>query len=690
MDRFVNALKAEGRQDSEGVFTIAVDKASWKLAAFRLAVPESYPLHVVASAVAGQAGRVTIIRESGLVRFFFDGQTYSQDELRLLSQPVLGEGTPRRVRQLAIAVSAGSALGALRFVSFGTREGCQLEVSRGEVSLTRVAEGSRGQLLEVQAPLSDVAVEILKTRCRFAPVDLTVDGANLRSPIDFGIFESNYYGYYLAPGETDLVVRPPTLSSRKFFHWTAPTQAGLPTIHLALTGAARAQTQGLTLLADGIGHPLDAGQVLGFPYLCGAVCANHLKKDISQSGFVDNRDYQELMALLRASALDFLERFCSQPSSLPRAMLPEFRHFLLEMPQAVDRPGIRDFLSRTARDVPLTDPSSLKAKGRAFVAGRQQEYLEAKEALRAQLSLNRKNGKGEYKSTSLLEAETLLHQAAGIKDQEFAELQVVWDTVYPGPVVKPAAKPSAEGVLVVSAGEPDGAGQIWAKACLEGSSSVATRYRARLILLPRMSLEKVELWFDQPEVAVEWWALIRFVVLAQQGRLPELYEHDLGCLREPLLAVVTALGSDPIAAQRTFVTLAGRVPQGPRWLEVGAALSMPRCRIPTWVAFRARLSMAATSDPAWKTWNLYRDWKGLLGASAVEGIAVAGMVNRVFTPSFLPLLVFRLALSHEPRQVLSLLSRVLLQQSLGPLGSALTNLDSLPLEGLMWDGYGDR
>ena len=205
-----------------------------------------------------------------------------------------------------------------------------------------------------------------------------------------------------------------------------------------------------------------------------------------------------------------------------------------------------------------------------------------------------------------------------------------------------------------------------------------------------MSLEKVELWFDQPEVAVEWWALIRFVVLAQQGRLPELYEHDLGCLREPLLAVVTALGSDPIAAQRTFVTLAGRVPQGPRWLEVGAALSMPRCRIPTWVAFRARLSMAATSDPAWKTWNLYRDWKGLLGASAVEGIAVAGMVNRVFTPSFLPLLVFRLALSHEPRQVLSLLSRVLLQQSLGPLGSALTNLDSLPLEGLMWDGYGDR
>lgn len=677
MDQFVKDLKAEGSHDSQGVFTIAVDKASWKLAAYRLATPESYPLHVVASAVAGGSGRLSITRQPSSVKYSFDGPQYRQEELQMLSLPVLGDNVPRRLRELAIAVSAGSALGPLEFRSAGPQGGWQLTVSGGDVTLTTLPEANRGQSLEVLAPLSDLAVEILKARCRFTPLDLSVDGATLRSPIDFGMSESDYYGYYLLPGDTDLVVRPHTIASRQFFHWTGETQSGAPTIHLALTGRYRARREGITLLSDGVGHRMEAEEVFGIPYICGAVCANHLQKDISQSGYVENRDYERLKELLRASALDFVERFCVEPNRMPTAVLTEFRHALLDYAPARTSIPIQQFLSLSARSLPLTDRETLVAAGRAAAEGNLQEYTQTRQAFRTQLSLVRRTGKGEYSAAALMDAEALMHEAAGTQDPELAQLRAVWNAVY-------AAGNSRPEWLEDPDGSSELASQRWAEACLQSEAPAASRYRARLIMIAHSPRAEIENWLDTLEVAPEWGALIRFAVLVHQKRLQELPSYNLGCLREPLQAMALALGPDLSEAQEAFLALAQRGPQGPRWLEVGGAMTMSRCRFGAWVAFRARLSMAASHDPGWKAWNAYRDWKGTLSAQKVARLSVPAMVANVFRRACLPLLCYRLVLIEGLEEALSFLSPVLLHHSLGPLSSPLTNLDQLPQDGLMW------
>jgi hypothetical protein len=687
MDQFVDGLRAEGAHDSEGTFTVAVDKASWKLAAFRLAEPQSYPLHVVASAVAAKASRLAITRQGQSVRFSFDGQPYSQADLDLLRLPALGEGTARRVRELAIAISAGSATGHLIFNSIGPGGGCQLQVLGEEVTMTAL-DGQPGQTLLVGSELSELGVEILKARCRFAPLDLTIDGVSIRNPIDFGIFEPSYYGFYLLPGTTDLVVRPPSLSQRKFFHWTGPIQSGAPTVHLAFTSVQRASLAGLTLISDGVGHQLD-NEVLGFPYLCGVVCANHLKKDISQTGYVENRDHEKLMELLRRCAVDFLERFCAAPSlSLPATICLDLRHRLTRLPWAATSQAIQDFLKRITESTPITDRQTLQARGEAAAAGDPTEYQAARATIRQELSRVRQGGKGRYRASDLLASEDLLHRAAGVRDQEHLELAAVWRVLYPRPVkVRKQDNPEYWEVRVSrsdSTEAPLSDEETWAvEALASQATEPVSRYRAQLVLLPRSSPDQVRAWLEEEVMAPEWSALIRYAFLSHQDLSEGLARHNLGRLASPLQAVALAHQGKMSDSLEAFSQLADRL--GPRWLEVGGAVTAGKTGFRDWVVVRSRLSIASLSDKNWPSWAAYRDWRGLLSAAPVKEISRASLIHGSFDTHFLPLLLYRLYLTENMHEAFTLLSPVLLQQSLGPAGRPLLDLHLVPQEGGIWD-----
>ena len=107
----IEDLKNEGKIDSSGRFTLDPQRASEKLARYRLSNPHAYILHLAAGAVAAGATRLTFSRSPGGLRFEHDGACPDFDQLTQLLE-VLSQSPPPAApqRELAIAVQALRAL----------------------------------------------------------------------------------------------------------------------------------------------------------------------------------------------------------------------------------------------------------------------------------------------------------------------------------------------------------------------------------------------------------------------------------------------------------------------------------------------------------------------------------------------------------------------------------------------------
>lgn len=62
LDDFLEQQRDLGTEDSEGVFTMAVKEASWKLQDYLLTTPKMFPVYLLSSAVAGGASYLRILR----------------------------------------------------------------------------------------------------------------------------------------------------------------------------------------------------------------------------------------------------------------------------------------------------------------------------------------------------------------------------------------------------------------------------------------------------------------------------------------------------------------------------------------------------------------------------------------------------------------------------------------------------
>lgn len=202
LDDLIEALKAEGRVDSKGRFTLDREKARSKMQRFQLAEPLHYLLLLVEAAALKGATHLRFDIDTDDMHLRFDGDPFTREDFDRLYEALLGEdgGTPGpafAARQaLAIGLNAASALTPERITvtsgdgergarltvtadgadEFGdlqpapTETHVQLKEPLGSVSAGEIVRWMTGKLAEV---------EILKDRCRYGQRRITVNGAEV-------------------------------------------------------------------------------------------------------------------------------------------------------------------------------------------------------------------------------------------------------------------------------------------------------------------------------------------------------------------------------------------------------------------------------------------------------------------------------------------------------------------------------
>lgn len=198
LDDFLAAQKSSGRVDSEGVFTIALEKARQKLGQFQLDDPSFYLLKVVQAAVQGGATRIDLRTSRKKLALWFDAPTPLFDFpalLEALRQPL--EAAPGPLRSLALGFNAClfSEPPQVSLVWWGREISNAVLASEGELAALAAPERPAGVSdadslyvfsVEKAAPgwfENATAREhaTISTYCAYAAVDFRIDGRRLEA-----------------------------------------------------------------------------------------------------------------------------------------------------------------------------------------------------------------------------------------------------------------------------------------------------------------------------------------------------------------------------------------------------------------------------------------------------------------------------------------------------------------------------
>jgi hypothetical protein len=417
LDQYLARQRAGGQEDSEGVFTLAIQKASWKLAEFRLTEPGLFPVHLAACAVASGANEFHVFRDlqDRTDRFRFNGAHFSLEDLEILNRPLLSSSIPRHLRELGIALNAAEARGTARFLSFSPAGGAELLLDGGDVKLSEVpgAQDS-GQVLEVTYhKLGLPSFGLLKERCRYAPLDLKVNGQRHRDSFDLGMSEHMLYGHFHRQGTEELMVRPARLAEYEVFSHCEKSP-GERSMAVGLTWPEFASRHGWVFVADGVSYRLEQN-LTEFPFFCGAVAVSGLEKDLSQAGFLRNDDFEGVLQEIREACEVLLRRICAQPKTLEASMsrnhLDLFQTELLRHYANRDIPSdVGAFLAQTEKSD--SDLKTLKkVADRARRSGRMGPLRRVCQTLRSKASLAYSRGHREEAIIWLRKASSLLAMA---------------------------------------------------------------------------------------------------------------------------------------------------------------------------------------------------------------------------------------------------------------------------------------
>ncbi|MFN3198277.1 MAG: hypothetical protein ACE366_07635 [Bradymonadia bacterium] len=199
LDDMIEALKAEGRIDSKGRFTLDRDKARSKMQKFQLAEPLHYMLLLVEAAVLKGASRLEFKIDTDDMHLRFDGDPFTLEDFDRLYEALLGEdgGAPKQVfkarQALAIGLNAATALTPqfVKVTSGDGETGAMLEMAEADRdSFKDLHPAPTGTHVHLKEPLSSVSasevfrwmvgtlreVEILTTKCRYAQCEVVVNG----------------------------------------------------------------------------------------------------------------------------------------------------------------------------------------------------------------------------------------------------------------------------------------------------------------------------------------------------------------------------------------------------------------------------------------------------------------------------------------------------------------------------------
>ena len=445
IDSYLEQVREEGDEDSEGVFTMAVAKAAWKLAEYQLADPGSFPLHIVACAIANGASQLRVYEEKGRqgnslvghnLTYFFDGENFTSFDLEKLSQPILGSGVPKRLSELGIVLNALGHMGFPDFRSYTKAGAIGIIIQAGEVIVAEIPnERPPGQYLKVYVPLSKFSPGSWVEACRYAPLEIELNGTSIRKTIDPGVMKGQVRGHYHVEGADVMMVRPSTLSRDPFFRFHTDDSSKRSMV-LALLPPESAEEFGFHFIADGRIEEQDR-EWLHFSGLCGVVSASGLQRDISQSGFVQNQSYQQFLDDIREAVVEFITSFCAGTVEMPRSESAIFRAELLSYFTGKTMPKeVADYLASQVGTaaLPLGQLEEVRTLGAHLRATEDWEtFGRARETLTRKASAARKMGEAKEALASL-ELEQALCVAAESTDDDLDKLIDVQRFVVDGSV----------------------------------------------------------------------------------------------------------------------------------------------------------------------------------------------------------------------------------------------------------------
>lgn len=195
INQFLNSQLEVGEVQSEGEFTISLDKARKKLAEFQLTDPHFYILKIIQAAVACGSGRVDVkLKRSGVaVHFATASPAFSEKSLMdALANPA--GATPGTLECLAIGINS-SLVGDPQEVTFAWWDGNTgraVQVKDDVMSIVQVPDQPdnpegiflcRFEIVKTggswfRSASSDEHA-ILTTHCQFAAVEIYLDGRAL-------------------------------------------------------------------------------------------------------------------------------------------------------------------------------------------------------------------------------------------------------------------------------------------------------------------------------------------------------------------------------------------------------------------------------------------------------------------------------------------------------------------------------
>lgn len=316
---------------SSGAFTISAEKAQEKLSRYSLVHPALYVLQLVSVAVRGKATSFTADNLGSDCHFKFDGEKLSGQELNSVLGQLFETFTSQRLRDLAIALTAGRSTtdrNLVLIISDGAYEfdGERFHQTsdRGDPEFTHIRVPGKFKLFGRLLKREDSLKETLSL-CSYAPLDFDVNGRRL---------SNSFY--------PDQSYR--TMATLEWTHPSYPFKSGMSYLRsrsvqecphdfsaaLFLTSDDAASETGLRIVLAGVPYKTEQSHFQN-PGICAVVFTNSLQTDLSCSAIVQNEAFREVVWLLNQKAEDFLresfrgpDRFSSRLRQAEPSVQTEF------------------------------------------------------------------------------------------------------------------------------------------------------------------------------------------------------------------------------------------------------------------------------------------------------------------------------------------------------------------------------
>lgn len=312
---FLAELRAAGRHDSEGSFTVDLEAQRAKLERYRLPSANHFILPLLSAAVCSNANHFEVTPQGSNLRVHFDGLPFRRQELEKLDY-YLFQTSPesQRFRELAVALHASRALGgqAVELLSFRDGEGVFLYFDK---------RGVKVEDLPAEPPFKDRRVTEMTIRFR-SPLTRLLGAA--RGKTERQLLER--FGRF-AP--LRLFFGPDLLSVDRVRGWPLAAQfqgkARLnPNIRAAKTDLAPIetsydwsgylgfdfQTGGLVLISSGLRFQLPPPAA--YPLANGVLWVEGLEKDLSALQLLQDRHLEEVLESVSAELDALVERAVSR------------------------------------------------------------------------------------------------------------------------------------------------------------------------------------------------------------------------------------------------------------------------------------------------------------------------------------------------------------------------------------------